>query len=138
MLTLEQLQTLVDNGGSVVNKSGEKIGNVGQIYLDDQTGSPSWVTVKTGLFGTAETFVPLSDATVQGDDVRVPYDKDTVKDAPRVDADGDISPDEERELYRYYGLESGGFGTSGDRSEYTDTTYLRSRALPVARRSVPT
>ena len=121
MLTLEQLQTLVDKGGSVVNSSGEKIGNVGQIYLDDQSGSPSWVTVKTGLFGTAETFVPLNDATVQGDDVRVPYDKDTVKDAPRVDADGDISPEEESELYRYYGLESGGFGTSDDRSGYTDT-----------------
>jgi uncharacterized protein (TIGR02271 family) len=64
------------------------------------------VTTSTGLFGTSESFVPLDGATISGDDVVVPHDKDTVKDAPRVgDSDGHISEDQEAELYRYYGLE---------------------------------
>ena len=71
---------------------GDKIGSIGQIYLDDNTGEPQWVTVKTGLFGTSESFVPLDGATLSGGDVVVKYDKATVKDAPRVDADGNITP----------------------------------------------
>lgn len=111
MPTLEQLQSLVDDGANLVNTSGDKIGKIGAIYLDDQTGEPSWVTVKTGLFGTAETFVPLSDSvTIQDGDVCVAYDKDTIKDAPSIEPDGNLSPQEESELYRYYGLESQGTG----------------------------
>src|ERR1700712_2887989 len=90
--------------GNVVGPDGQKIGGIGQIYTDDQTGEPAWVTVKTGLFGTAESFVPLSGANVSGDDLQVNFDKATVKDAPRVDADGSISPEEEDTLYTYYGL----------------------------------
>jgi uncharacterized protein (TIGR02271 family) len=114
MLTFEQLRALTESGAMAVSTSGERIGKIGDIYLDDQTQEPSWVTVKTGLFGSAETFVPLTgDATVQGEDLWVPYDKDTVKDAPRVEPDGNLSPQEEMELYRYYGLErTSGRGTA--------------------------
>jgi uncharacterized protein (TIGR02271 family) len=38
-------------------------------------------------------------------DVRVPYDKQLVKDAPRVDPDGHLSEAEERQLWRHYGLD---------------------------------
>jgi len=103
-------------GSNAVDNDGDKLGKVGQVYLDDQTGSPEWATISTGLFGTSETFVPLTDATVSGGTLRVPYEKAKVKDAPRVDADqGHLSPAEEEELYRYYGI---GTGTAG----YTDTT----------------
>ncbi len=84
--------------------SGEKIGKVGQVYLDDSSGEPTWVTVKTGLFGTSESFIPLQGARFDGDDLHVGYSKDRLKDAPRVDADGHITPEEERRLYEYYGL----------------------------------
>jgi uncharacterized protein (TIGR02271 family) len=106
-------------GTNAVDSDGDKLGKVGQVYLDDQTGNPEWATISTGLFGTKETFVPLSDASVSGDTLRVPYDKAKVKDAPRVDADqGHLSPAEEEELYRYYGV---GTGTAG----YTDTDTTR-------------
>ena len=104
--------------GNVVGPDGDKIGGIGQIYTDDQTGEPAWVTVKTGLFGTAESFVPLSGANVSGDDLQVNFDKATVKDAPRVAADGSISPDEEDTLYAYYGL---GGTSSADVSGTTGT-----------------
>ena len=101
-LTSDQLGSV--GNGNVIEANGNKIGGVGQIYLDDQTGEPNWVTVKTGLFGTSESFVPLSGASLSGSDIVVTYDKDTIKDAPRVDPDGHLTPEEESSLYAYYGL----------------------------------
>ena len=58
-------------GSTVRDSAGDKIGKVGQVYLDDTTGQPEWVTVRTGLFGTRESFVPLAAARVEGDEVCV-------------------------------------------------------------------
>jgi len=91
-------------GQALTGSDGEKIGTVGQVYLDDQTGKPEWVTVLTGLFGTKETFVPIGAATTSGGALWVPYSKDKVEGAPNVDADGHLSHEEEAELFRYYGL----------------------------------
>lgn len=43
------------SGGNVVTTSGDKIGSIGQIYLDDQTGEPSFVAANTGLLRTSST-----------------------------------------------------------------------------------
>jgi uncharacterized protein (TIGR02271 family) len=92
-------------GDEVCDSSGDKIGKVGQIYLDNRTGQPVWATVRTGLFGTKESFVPLAQAEVRGDVLQVPISKDKVKDAPRVDSgDGNMTPEDERRLYQYYNL----------------------------------
>ena len=108
MLSTQEAQNLLANGGQVIDSNDDKIGKAGQVFLDDETGEPAWVTVKTGMFGGAESFVPLQTATSSGDDVHVSYDKSKVKDAPRIeDADGHLSHTEEDELYRYYGLEHG-------------------------------
>src|SRR3954454_434479 len=98
-ITTDQLSRIAESNGNVVTTGGEKIGSIGQIYLDDSTNEPQWVTVKTGLFGPSESLVPLDGATVSGGDVAVKYDKATIKDAPRVDADGSISSEEEDALY---------------------------------------
>src|SRR5215207_9317350 len=90
--------------GDVVSASGEKIGAVGQIYLDDQTGEPTFVTANTGLFGMSQSFVPLRGARVDDGNVVVDFDKTTVKDAPRIDDDGSLSPAEEDQIYAYYGM----------------------------------
>ena len=97
-------------GQDVYDESGEKIGSAAEVYLDDETGQPEWVTVRTGLFGTKESFVPIRNADLTNDGVRVPVSKTQVKDAPKIDTDGHLSPQEEQELYRYYGL---GTGTAG-------------------------
>lgn len=86
------------------DRTGHKIGKVGQIYLDVRSNEPRWVTVSTGFFGTSESFVPLEGADLDGDDLRVAYDKETVKDAPRIDTGHDLEPQEEQQLYRYYHL----------------------------------
>jgi uncharacterized protein (TIGR02271 family) len=94
-------------GAAVVDGSGGKIGKVAQVYLDDRTGQPQWVTVRTGLFGTRESFVPLAAARFDGDRLVVDASKDRVSGAPQVDEDGHISGQQEAEIYRYYGLSGG-------------------------------
>ena len=116
-ISTEQLQNLDAANGNVVSTSGDKIGGIGQIYVDDTTGAPSWVTAKTGLFGTSESFVPLEGASLSGSNIAVNYDKDKVKGAPRIDADGALSPDEEETLYQYYGLSSGGYDQTTTRGD---------------------
>lgn len=88
----------------VVDVNGNKIGSIGQVYLDDQTGEPSWVTVKTGWFGLKETFVPLERAVVSEGVITVPFTEEKVKDAPRVDPDQHLDAEEEAQLYSYYGI----------------------------------
>jgi uncharacterized protein (TIGR02271 family) len=92
-------------GATLVDRDGDRIGAIDAIYLDDRTGQPEWALVNTGLFGTKSSFVPLTQATQTDNDVRVPYDKQLVKDAPRVDPDGHLSEAEERQLWRHYGLD---------------------------------
>jgi uncharacterized protein (TIGR02271 family) len=97
-----QPQELIDS--AVVDPNGHKLGKVGNVYLADATHQPEWITVKTGLFGTKESFVPLSGAHTDKDGVHVQVDKDSVSDAPRIDADGHLSPEESAQLYKHYGL----------------------------------
>jgi uncharacterized protein (TIGR02271 family) len=90
---------------TMVDRDGDRVGRIDAIYLDDQTGQPEWALVNTGLFGTKSSFVPLTQATQTGDDVRVPYDKQLIKDAPRIDPDQHLSEAEERQLWRHYGFD---------------------------------
>jgi uncharacterized protein (TIGR02271 family) len=92
-------------GRTLLDRDGNRIGPIEAIYLDDRTGQPEWALVNTGLFGTKSSFVPLAQATQTDNDVRVPYDKQLVKDAPRVDPDRHLSEAEERQLWRHYGLD---------------------------------
>lgn len=89
---------------TLYDQSGSKVGQVQQVYLNDETGAPSWVTVNTGLFGTHESLVPLENATVEGDSLRVPFDKQVIKDAPHFDPGHHLDESDEDQLYDYYGI----------------------------------
>jgi stress response protein YsnF len=106
-------------GRTVIDRDGEKVGKLGEIYLDRETNQPEWALVNTGLLGTKSSFVPLQGATPAGDDVRVAYSKDQVKDAPSIDADGELSQQEEAELYRHYGLQYSEVGSGSGLPEGT-------------------
>jgi uncharacterized protein (TIGR02271 family) len=118
-------------GADVIDADGNKIGTASEVFLDDQSGNPEWVTVKTGLFGTKESFVPIRDADLTGDGLRVPVSKEAVKDAPKIDTDGHLSPEEEQELYRYYGMGSGMGSEAGtfDTTRTTETTGVAGEGL---------
>jgi len=114
-------------GATVYDASGDKIGKVGQVYVDTDSGRPVWASVNTGLFGTAESFVPLRDASWDGERLQVGYEKSFVTDAPRIDVDGALSTEDQQELYRYYAAESAASDDSGyDGGDYDRPDYDRS------------
>jgi uncharacterized protein (TIGR02271 family) len=117
MATIEKDRLLQFRGQDLTGRDGEKLGSIEEIYLDTQTNEPEWALVNTGLFGTKSTFVPLRDASEVEGGLRVPFDKATVKDAPKVDPDGQLSQREEADLYRYYDLDYSETGAETGRQE---------------------
>ena len=102
---LDQDTVLASRGSDLLGKKGEKLGRIEDIYLDRESDKPEWALIRTsGVRGRA-TFVPLAQASQKGSSLTVPYDKNKVKGAPSMDPDGELSQQEEAELYRYYGLE---------------------------------
>src|SRR5690348_8647456 len=104
MFTQEQAGTVM--GGTLYGTGGDKIGKIGQVFVDDSTGRPEWVTVHTGLFGTNESFVPIANADPSG---------------------GHLSEQEEEELYRYYGMSGADTGTYAGTGGTTEGTYSETR-----------
>ena len=82
----------------VIDSKGVKLGKASQIYLDEQTAQPTWLSIKSGLFGSRSSFVPLDGANWEEGTLVVAYDKDTVQGAPDIDDTGTLSADEERTL----------------------------------------
>lgn len=105
MTTIQKDRILQLGGEDLCDREGDRIGSVEEIYLDSDTGAPEWALVSTGLFGGKSTFVPVRDVSEADGTLRVPFDKATVKDAPKMSPDGQLSQREEAELYRYYGIE---------------------------------
>ncbi|SNS78064.1 conserved domain-containing protein [Geodermatophilus saharensis] len=102
-------------GSTAHGPDGEKIGTVESFFVDDRTGAPTWVAVSTGLFGTRHSIVPATEATFTDGVLQVPVSKDAVKHAPAIGGDH-LSPEEEAELRRHYGVGAGvgtGVGTDG-------------------------
>jgi uncharacterized protein (TIGR02271 family) len=106
MTTTEELQNM--EGQTAVDVNGAKLGKIGQIYVDDQSGQPLWVTITTGMFGTKQSFAPLHGSRPAGEDLQLAVTKDMVQDAPGVEADGHIEDSENQALYTYYSEYLGG------------------------------
>ena len=120
MIDAQQISSVV--GSTAYGSDGDKIGKVGQVYLDDETNQPAWVTVNTGLFGTSESFAPIENATFSGDRLTLGFDSDKVKGAPNVADDGHLSHEEEQQLYSYYGMSYGSAQTTGTTTTTTTGT----------------
>jgi uncharacterized protein (TIGR02271 family) len=103
MSTTPDVRSWIDQ--DLVDSSHDKIGKINEIYVDRQTGEPKFVAVKTGLLGSKVSLVPIEEGQGHGDHVAVPYSKDQVKDAPNIDADAELSEQEEQRLYEHYGLQ---------------------------------
>lgn len=91
-------------GRDMLDQEGIRIGEITQVFIDDRTGEPTWVTVKTGWFGLSQSFVPLNKVQWAGEQVRAAYDTATVKDAPRFATDEPLTVQDEDTLHTHYGL----------------------------------
>lgn len=89
----------------VVDPDGDTIGELEAIYVDTATDLPAMASIKIGMVGRHRlTFVPLDRATVAPSFIRVAYPKKQVKDALTIDTDGELTAEDEPELFEHYGL----------------------------------
>ena len=114
MISQEQIPAVVDH--MIYDADGKKIGEARHVFLDERTGEPEWATVRTGLFGTQETFVPIHEGRVVDDYLEVPFARTKVKDAPHMDVSkGRLTEQQEYELYSFYGFDwDGGTPSAGE------------------------
>ena len=117
MTTTQELQRM--EGQTAFDANGAKLGKIGQVYVDDQSGQPLWVTIATGMFGTKQSFAPLYGSQSDGDSLRLAVSKDMVSGAPSVEADGHIEDSENEALYTYY---NGYLGDTAQSTSYQDTS----------------
>lgn len=119
MASEDRIRELEDKyeGFKVYDKSGEKIGKVDDLFIDD-SDREEYVGVKMGLFGLKSTLIPMDIIRVNEADktLEVSESKDRVKDAPNFDDDEDITPDYENRIRSHFGLQS--TGESQDRGSY--------------------
>lgn len=111
-------------GRTALDRDGDELGEIVDLYLDDATGEPSWVAVRTGLFGRRISFVPIAGSEPDGESLRVAYEKGRVKDAPNVDPDGSLEPTEEERLYDHYGIHVAGVSDDGAETVGDDETGI--------------
>jgi sporulation protein YlmC with PRC-barrel domain len=120
-------------GRSVVDRSGERIGKLEQIFLDAESGVPAWGSVGSGLFGRRQSLLPLGEVEAGEDQLRVPFDKDHVLGAPQTEPDVELSRDEEEALYSHYGVDyssGGGDEESGELIRSEEEVDVRTEARP--------
>ncbi|MGY1839325.1 MULTISPECIES: PRC-barrel domain-containing protein [unclassified Modestobacter] len=90
---------------NVVDPDGGKIGTLESVYVDTTTDQPFFAAVMTGMIGRRQlVFVPLTGATVSPEHVRVTVTKDLAKHAPAIDTDGELTAEQEPEVFEHYSL----------------------------------
>ena len=98
------------------DKDGEKLGDVNEVFVDDQSGQPTFVEVNHGLFGMNSSLVPLRGHDFSGDDLKLGFSKDRIKDAPDFDSDKPLTPEAQSDIFKHYGLEN-----AHDVTDYKDS-----------------
>lgn len=89
-------------GRAVHDAAGDRLGAIREIYLDRDSGRPEWVLVD--IDADEPRFVPLADAVVEPEVIRIAHPTAMVRAAPSIGAESDIGTDQERALYDHYGL----------------------------------
>jgi stress response protein YsnF len=89
---------------AVIGGDGTKLGTVDGIYYDNATDQPAWAAVKSGLFGHNVSLVPLAAAALRDGDLHVPFGKEQLTTAPHHDPGRALSPQDEIDLFRHYGV----------------------------------
>ncbi|MDQ4071587.1 MAG: PRC-barrel domain-containing protein [Actinomycetota bacterium] len=92
-------------GRNLIDRDGDKVGKLEEVYVDTETDEQLFGTVKEGLLSRHLTFVPLRGATADPDGLHVRVSKEEVKGAPNIDPHGELSRDAESALYAHYGLD---------------------------------
>ncbi len=103
-------------GKVVVDRDGERIGKLHDVYVDVETDVPQFGTVKEGFIGRHLTFVPLVGVEVGPDELKAAVLKEQVKSAPDLDLHGqEMSQADESALYHHFELNYTAIGSDSGR-----------------------
>jgi uncharacterized protein YrrD len=92
-------------GKTLIDRDGDKLGKLEDVYVDVETDEPMFGTVKEGRLSQHLTFVPLEGITIGPDNLQVSVSKQQVKDAPNLEGEGEeLSQAGESALYHHYQL----------------------------------
>lgn len=102
---------------------GQSVGKVEGIYVDEETGRPEWLLARMGRFGH-HCLVPARDAVGAAGRVWVPYSRDQIRKAPRIEPNRVLERDREQALLDHYGVGTGDAGRGAELAERgaTDVT----------------
>jgi sporulation protein YlmC with PRC-barrel domain len=90
-------------GKMLIDRYGEKIGKLQDVYVDVETDEPQFATVKEGFIGRHLTFVPLGAIKLAPEGLQVAVEKEQVRSAPDIDQHGEeLSQADESALYHHY------------------------------------
>jgi hypothetical protein len=95
-------------GAKVTNEFDEDLGRIEGLFVDDRSSVPTWVAVRSGLFGSHHSLVPLAESRWDGKHLQVPYTGEDLSIAPHHEPDAALTVDQERELFEHYNV---GYGT---------------------------
>ena len=88
------------------DKAGEKLGSVKEVFVDEQSGQPTFVEVNHGLFGMSSSLVPLRGHDFTGDELKLAFSKDRIENAPDFDSDKPLTPEAQADIFKHYDLEN--------------------------------
>ena len=94
------------SGRTLVDRKGDRIGEVDFVYVDDASGRPEWAGVlNLRLLGMRPAIVPLRRASLQGEAIRLRnVTRSQVRSSPYVPPDRGMSDEDEELLMRHYRL----------------------------------
>jgi len=91
------------HGKMLVDRDGERIGKLQDVYVDVENDEPQFATVKEGLISRHLTFVPLVGIKVAPDELQVNVTKQQVDSAPNIEQHGEeLSQADESALYHHF------------------------------------
>ncbi|WP_311356857.1 PRC and DUF2382 domain-containing protein [Corynebacterium riegelii] len=102
MTNFNRIEDLANATAYDVN--GDKVGSVQDVYVNDTSGQPDFISVNHGLFGTGTSIVPLRGHSLRDGDLHLAFPKDRIEDAPDLDDNGHLTTNDQDALYRHYAL----------------------------------
>lgn len=105
MTTNKTIRELLD--ATAYDADGDKLGNVNEVFLDDDSSAPDFVEISHGLFGKSSALVPLAGYTLTEGKLRLAFAKETITKAPSVANDNHLTSDDKQALNEHYGIGGG-------------------------------
>lgn len=91
-------------GQEVVDRDGEKLGKLGDVFFRTGTDEAVFGAVKHGLLGRKAALVPLAGASLSRDYIRIAHAQADVDAAPVPAEAGPLSAQEAEALASHYGI----------------------------------